>query len=287
MKYNIKKLKGIFNYNVYYPLYYRQLKLKQFLKRNFWSGPAIENKYLFILSPPFCGSTLMNEFLCTSRQVSSNNGVFTREGQRLPGASKMMFETGNRWDENLTFDWAYIKKEWRKYWDISKPILLEKSPPNILRAEAIQREFSPAFFICLYRNPYAHVESIINRVQFYSLENIEEAAEFAVKCLRFQKKNMEVLDNVTGISYEELTSDPLAATGKIIRFLPDLEQLNPESEFKAHNFKDRKLKMTNLNEEKIKKFSTRDLNRMNAVFLQHEELLAFFNYQIIRPALAE
>ena len=32
-----------------------------------------ENKYVFILSPPFCGSTLLTELIATSKNVSLNN----------------------------------------------------------------------------------------------------------------------------------------------------------------------------------------------------------------------
>lgn len=62
-----------------------------------------------------------------------NNPYGTREGQGLPTVRKIMFEHNRRWDKTLDFDWSYIKNEWMKYWDLNCPILLEKSPPNIIR----------------------------------------------------------------------------------------------------------------------------------------------------------
>jgi len=90
-------------------------------------NPEIENKYLFILSPPYCGSTLLNELISISSFVSVNNPTGTREGQTLPTVKKIMFDDNTRWEELVDFDWDFIKNEWRKYWDTTKPIFLEKS----------------------------------------------------------------------------------------------------------------------------------------------------------------
>jgi stage III sporulation protein SpoIIIAA len=48
------------------------------------SKKSINNTYLFILSPPFCGSTLLNEIISSSDNVSVNHTFGTREGQTLP-----------------------------------------------------------------------------------------------------------------------------------------------------------------------------------------------------------
>src|ERR1039457_4720612 len=78
-----------------------------------------KNKFLFILSPPYCGSTLLNEIISTSHSVSVNNKEGTREGQGLPSVRDMMFNHDRRWDESLDFDWEFIKKEWMKCWDLT------------------------------------------------------------------------------------------------------------------------------------------------------------------------
>ena len=121
----------------------------------------MKNKYLFILCPPYSGSTLLNELISTSNNVSSNNNQGTREGQKLPSVKKIMFDHDDRWNIGLKYDWEFIKKEWLKHWDISKPILLEKSPPNLIRAFDIQSCFQPCYFICMIRNPYAFCEGFI------------------------------------------------------------------------------------------------------------------------------
>ena len=77
---------------------------------NLWKQKP-SHTYLFILSPPGCGSTLLNVILSSSKSVSVNNPYGTREGQRLPVVDAIMFEHDRRWDEKLDFDWEFIKKE--------------------------------------------------------------------------------------------------------------------------------------------------------------------------------
>jgi len=256
--------------------FYWRIRSRNLLRR--MTHPEVENTYFFILCPPFCGSTLLNELISTSPNVSTNNERSTREGQNLPGLNRIM-ALPSRWDEGTQYDWAMIKREWRKYWDVTKPILLEKSPPNIIRAETIQAHFSPAYFICFNRNPYAHCESLMRRSA--NLRDPARAARFAVRCLRYQQHNLARLDKVLHVTYEELTEYPAEATGKIERFLPALGALNPHLEFDAHNYKAKKLPITNLNTEKIGKLSREEIGQMSAVFRQHKDILDFFHYEIM------
>ena len=129
--------------------YYAHIVLKNRLRQLFRAKQ--ENKYLFILSAPLCGSTLLNEILSTSSNVSTNNNWGTREGHKLPTTRQMMFDHDNRWNTDVDFDWQFINAEWRKYWDVSNPVLVEKSPPNIIRAKSIESAFIPSYFIILIR----------------------------------------------------------------------------------------------------------------------------------------
>ena len=90
------------------------------------------DQHLFILSPPFSGSTLLNEIVSSSENVSCNNNIGLREGQHLPIVKDILF-TKDRWNKKKVIDWKHIHTIWDKYWDKSKNILLEKSPPNICK----------------------------------------------------------------------------------------------------------------------------------------------------------
>ena len=62
---------------------------------------------------------------------------------------------------------------------------------------------------------------------------------------------------------------------------PKLDDLDIDMKFSAHNFKTKeKMKMTNLNSEKISKISDKDIEVINSVFEKRKDLLEFFNYKI-------
>ena len=137
--------------------------LRSFSSRLLSRG-RVQQRYAFILCPPYCGSTLMSQILASSKNVSINNPEGTCEGQTPPQVREHLF-VENRWDENLQIDWPLVKRVWETHWDTKKPVLLEKSPPNILRAKQIEAHFEPAFFFAMWRNPvsYTHLTLPTNR----------------------------------------------------------------------------------------------------------------------------
>jgi hypothetical protein len=241
-------------------------------------NPEIENKYLFILSPPYCGSTLLNEIISTSAFVSVNNPTGTREGQTLPTVKKIMFDDNTRWEELVDFDWDFIKNEWRKYWDTTKPILLEKSPPNIQRVKSISQAFPNSYFIIFYRNPYCQCESLIRRNNYSS----KQAAKFALRSLKLQKENICFLaKNTLQISYEALTNNPQAFANRVNKLLPELVDISTNIKFSAPNFRGKPMNIENLNNEKIGNLSQLQLDEINEIFNEQTKLLQYFNYEII------
>lgn len=236
-----------------------------------------EPQFLFILSPPYCGSTLLNQLLSTSKNVSCNNNLGTREGQSLPGVKHFMFQK-DRWNEAVNYPWYEVKKVWMNYWDQTKPILMDKSIPNIMRVVAIKKEFKNSYFVCMVRNPYAQVEGIIRR----NGATTEYAANFAIKCLKYQQKNIEQEANLLFFTYEQLCEDKTKTIEQLIHFIPELSDIQVNAQFKAHNFKTKgSMSITNLNDEKIAKLSSKQLDTINTIFRENSALLDYFNYRII------
>src|SRR5204863_5837347 len=46
-------------------------------------------------------------------------------------------------------------RAWKKFWDLGQPVLLEKSPPNLLRTRFLQALFPESSFVVLIRDPVA------------------------------------------------------------------------------------------------------------------------------------
>ena len=92
-------------------LYFFMLRKKIAIKNLFHKNN--KNQHLFILSPPFCGSTLLNEIISSSNNVSCNNNIGLREGQHLPIAKDILF-TKDRWNSEKEVDWQLIHSIWDK-----------------------------------------------------------------------------------------------------------------------------------------------------------------------------
>jgi hypothetical protein len=237
----------------------------------------IQNSYLFVLCPPYAGSTLLNELLSTSSNVSTNNDIGSREGQQLPTTRKIMYDHKERWNIDMKYDWPIIKKEWQKYWNVRRPILLEKSPPNLIRAKEIQDHFKPAYFICMVRNPYANCEGIIRRHNYQP----KDAANFVIKCLKYQKENIENLEKALMIKYEELTENTRLIADKFTTFLPCLNDINTYFLSRAHNYMKKPMPIINMNDEKISRLKSQQIHELNSVFEKEKEFLDYFGYEII------
>ena len=237
----------------------------------------VRHRYLFVLSPPYCGSTLLCQIIASSKHVSINNPTGTCEGQTLPGVKEIMF-VDRSWDAGYQFDWDQVKEIWHEHWDLRKPILLEKSPPNILRAAEIEHIFDPAWFIVLVRNPYAQCESLMRR----NGNTPEQAAGFVIKCLRLQKKNRESLKNVLFVAYEDLThACGQTFSGDLSQFLNDLDDVKTAGCFNVHNSLNQSLEICNLNQANLNRLSQSDIVTINKSFQHEDDLISYFGYEML------
>jgi len=230
-----------------------------------------DTKHLFILGHPASGSTLLMKLLSTSEMVSA----FATEGQHLQEAKNILF-VQSRWDASYSFDWERVKKIWAKHWDDTKPVLLEKSPPNLLRIDALDKHFENAHFIILLRNPYAYIEGSIRRRNRHVPIHI--MAKRWLYFASFQKKNLKSKYKTLSLSYEELTNNPQEAIKKIQVFLPEVGTIDFNKEFDVFG---NKSKIRNKNSEQIASLKSHQIKRINDTLKDHLDLLNYFNYDLL------
>jgi len=151
--------------------------------------------YLFILCPPGMGSTILLRLISTSPTISTfllhPSAGWAGEGQIFINAATKRVYRENRWDPDYALDMDTVSSNWDKHWDKSKLIHGDKSPPTLCRANMFEDHFKQrgdVYFICMMRDPYM----------------IHEDARFYVKMAEYQKCNLETLENVLYISYEDL-----------------------------------------------------------------------------------
>jgi hypothetical protein len=96
---------------------------------------------LFLLNPAYCGSTAFALFLLSSSKALGLNEH--AEGQWLATVRGDM--ESDRWSTEKPLPWKRIKSEWFKAWHVRRVdrpqacVLVEKSPPNLVRAREIER----------------------------------------------------------------------------------------------------------------------------------------------------
>ncbi|MCG3119063.1 MAG: hypothetical protein ALAOOOJD_01391 [bacterium] len=226
------------------------------------------HEYLFVLCPPFSGSTVLWKLLGTSPAVSS----LPYEGQALEGVREFM--RTEPWNPGKRLPWLQIKATWEKHWDLHKPILLEKSPPNIARAFEIEKVFQPAAFVAMIRNPYAFCESHRRRLD----HDVQISAGKWIAHAAYQIKNITGLKKLTHFTYERFTEQTPQIKKQILNFMPALQDIDITQSFAAHASDET---IQNFNHEKIGRLRRTDIDRINAVLQEHEDVLKFFGYELI------
>ncbi|MFO7891431.1 MAG: sulfotransferase [bacterium] len=191
-----------------------------------------QQKIIFICGLHRSGTTLLTRILSTHSEISgfSGTGVSMDEGQHLQsilpadyhlgGPGRFAFHKYGHLIDNGFFsnpqNPEILMAEWGKHWDLSKKFLLEKSPPNLIRARLLQRFFPNAQFVFIVRHPVASSYATIKFKKglpfIYILWHWVVSHEFMLNDLHYLK-------NYYILHYEKLVSDPESCLNKIGNFL--------------------------------------------------------------------
>lgn len=230
--------------------------------------------HLFVLSPPFSGSTVLWRVLNTSPNVTSLPHV-RGEGQFIPSVKHMMRD--DPWNPGKSLDWNFIRDQWSRLWDPGRAIRLEKSPPNILRAPEIERHFPNSHFVAMMRNPYAFCEGICRRLSV----DMRFGAETWLSHARAQMRNRQTLERILFFTYEEFTDQTERVRARLLDFLPALQSLDIGGTYFAKSILGRgERPIQNFNGLKIKELSDDDRRAIRAVLQQRRDVLDFFGYPL-------
>lgn len=182
------------------------------------------------------GTTPLARWLAESPLISglSGTGVPEDEGQHLqhvlpaaiqhggPGRfafSRAMHETefSPRASRALAIQ---ISRAWEPYWDLDRPLLLEKSPPNLLRARLLQRLFPGCAFVMVVRHPVA--VTLATEKWIGAPARWVSAPSLLRHWLRAHELFLEDaarLERVLVVRYEELAAQPGRVLARVGRFL--------------------------------------------------------------------
>jgi len=105
--------------------------------------------------------------------------------------------------------------EWNKYWDLSKPVLIEKSPPNIIRTRFLQAMFPNARFIVLTRHPVP----VSYATMKWTNSSLSQLFRHWITVHALFEQDKSSLENICMISYEQLIHHSSDTFARLEQFL--------------------------------------------------------------------
>lgn len=238
----------------------------------------MQHRHVFILTPPFSGSTLLVRLLATSPQVSTFS-TERGEGMNIPELREVM--QPDRWDPAKPMPWDQIRRVFESHWDMTRPVLVEKGPANQLRTREIEAAFAGASFVIMMRDPYAWCESMDRRGRRRGAAGLamgEHARRWLLHA-RILREEMDRLARVLRFSYEELCDDTATVIDKLLGFVPEIGALDPARDFDVHStFGKRHNPITNANQTALVRLEAAQLGEITDALSEDPELVAYFGY---------
>ena len=111
---------------------------------------------------------------------------------------------------------------WTPYWDLSRPILLEKSPPNLLKTRFLQALFPASYFVVVIRHPavIAYATARWNRRGTRTWKNPPHAQiEHWLTCHETLEADASHVRRLILTRYENLVTSPDQELSRLWRFL--------------------------------------------------------------------
>lgn len=244
--------------------------------------------WLFLIGCYNSGTTLVARLLSTHPEISA----LPTEGQFLTDQLVKDHRIGlpRMWHKHEDLfrmtegdegpDVRRIKKEWALRLDRSRPVLVEKSPPNTARTRWLQSNFENAHFVYLMRNGYAVAEGIRRKGRPHHRPegwSIAEAAGQWRRSIEVVLEDAPHLDRLLWVRYEDLTADPTTVLTEITSFVglrPYEESHLPES-ISVH---ERDQGVVDLNAESIRRLSREDINVFNGIA---SPLMEQYGYRVL------
>jgi hypothetical protein len=173
------------------------------------------------------GTTLLADLLGEHPEVSSlqGTGVTKDEGQFLQDVYPLGRESGGpgrfAFGERAhlteadvgSADAARAKllRSWTPFWDATRPVWVEKSPPNLLRFRYLQHIFPEASFVAIVRHPVA----VAYATQKWSKGPISRLIAHWLHAHEQFEADRPLLQRIAFVRYEDLVLEPVATLAQL------------------------------------------------------------------------
>jgi hypothetical protein len=194
-------------------------------------GVAEGHRFVFVCGLHRSGTSLLASWLKGHPAVSgfSGTGVPEDEGQHLQsvyppasasgGPGRFGFDPAAHLTEDSPLATPANRQRlldaWVPHWDLSRPVLVEKSPPNLVRTRFLQALFPGAAFVVLMRDPVA----VSCATRKWSGTSPASLLEHWLACHETYAADAPHLAHALLLRYEDLVADPAGELGRVWDFL--------------------------------------------------------------------
>lgn len=191
----------------------------------------MEKKYVFIGGLHRSGTSAITNILGTSNLVSilTDTNVPENEGQHIQSVYNCAGKHGGPGKFGFDINYHYTEKsklltkennskiinEWSKYWNLNKPILIEKSPPNIIHTRYLQELVNDSYFIIIIRHPIA----VSLATKKWNNQSIDKHIDHWLHVHQILFNDLKKIKKYLILKYEELNIDSFE--NKISMFLKE------------------------------------------------------------------
>jgi hypothetical protein len=111
---------------------------------------------------------------------------------------------------------AELMEQWGPHWDLAAPVLVEKSPPNVIRMRYLQSLFPGARFVTIVRHP---LEVALAQRKRVGTQPLWSLLRHWFACHDTMTADAEHVQHHLLVRYEDLLRDPAATVAAVFEFL--------------------------------------------------------------------
>jgi hypothetical protein len=179
-----------------------------------------EHRHVIVAGLHRSGTSLLTRALADHPEAStfSGTGFPEDEGQFLQrvfpvakiygGAGRFGFDPRSHLTETSPLataeNGARLRSDWEQHWDLSKRVLIEKSPPNLLKLRFLQEMFPEATFVVVMRHPIA----VALATQKWSLTSTRSLIRHWLSCHELFLADSRRIRRLALIRYETFVAEP-------------------------------------------------------------------------------
>ncbi len=192
-----------------------------------------QHRFVFIGGLPRSGTTLLAAEIARSPGVANLEGIgpVADEGQYVQDVYATQQQAGgiDRFgyssEIHLTEESplasvasrAALWEAWAPYWDTTAPVLVEKTPSNLLKMRFLQAVFPGSSFVVVVRHPVA--EAMALRGRGWSNRPVGKLVDHWVHAHQVMVADLPFVERVVVVRYEDLVARPAGVLGGLQDFL--------------------------------------------------------------------